>query len=223
MLYLAAPVISPSSYTLQVTARYPAAQLQPSQALFLRGDSCGLSWTQGVLLNKLPAQADAWSVALTCEHAALAAIIFMKVVVDDAVWSLGCNMHAPAGARVVVLYPWFYSNAGHYEYLRGVYSPELGNSRDVVVYLPPSYLENTLKSHANVLVMHDGQNLFNDSTSAFGCWHCDKTADANILAGSVEELVIVGVDNTDDRTDELTCECFPAPRRKTVTLCQVFV
>ncbi len=174
-------------------------------------------------MNKLPAQADTWSIALTCELAALANIISMKVMVDDSLWSLGCNMHAPAGARDVVLYPWFYSNAGHYEYVRDVYSPELLNSRDVVVYLPPSYAENTLKSIANVLVMHDGQNLFNESTSAFGCWHCDKTADASILAGSVEELVIIGVDSTDDRTNELTCACVPFPRYKIVTICQVFV
>ena len=128
----------------------------------------------------------------------------MKVLVDDNVWSLGCNMISPASALDVVLYPWFYSATGHYEYIRDVRSPQLRNSRDIVVYLPPSYAENTLKSISNVLVMHDGQNLFNESTSAFGCWHCDQTADANIMAGAVEELAIVGVDNTDDRTNELT-------------------
>ena len=128
----------------------------------------------------------------------------MKVLVNDSVWSLGCNMHSPSGARDVLLHPWFYSTTGHYEYIRDVHSPQLGNSRDIVVYLPPSYTENTLKSVSNVLVMHDGQNLFNETTSAFGCWHCDLTADANIMGGAVEELAIVGVDNTVDRTNELT-------------------
>ncbi len=42
-----------------------------------------------------------------------------------------------------------------------------------MVYVPPSYYENTLKIYTNVLVMHDGQNLFNDSTSFTGVsWHC---------------------------------------------------
>jgi enterochelin esterase-like enzyme len=205
LLSFAAPLypLQPSTYTLQVTARYPASKLPQSQALFLRGDSCGLSWSQGVLLNKLSTQADTWYVVLDCETAA-ADIVSMKVLVDDSTWSLGCNMHAAAGAREAVLFPWFYSTAGHYEYIRSVYSPQLKNWRDVVVYLPPSYSENTLKGISNMLVMHDGQNLFNESTSAFGCWHCDHTADANIIAGSVEELAIIGVDNSDDRTNELT-------------------
>ena len=211
LLCLASPLIRPqsSAHALRVTVRYPASNLQQNQALFLRGDSCGLSWSQGVRLNKLSV-ADSWSVSLTCEKL-LGDIVSMKVLVDDNVWSLGCNMISPASALDVVLYPWFYSATGHYEYIRDVRSPQLRNSRDIVVYLPPSYAENTLKSISNVLVMHDGQNLFNESTSAFGCWHCDQTADANIMAGAVEELVIVGVDNTDDRTNELTYASLPLP------------
>ena len=205
LLSLAAPLLTAqsSTNTLQVTVRYPASKLPQSQALFLRGDSCGLSWSKGVQLRKSLTEADTWSAALTCEAAATG-VISMKALVDDDTWSLGCNMHAPAGASVAVLYPWFYSTIGHYEYIRSVHSPQLGNTRDIVVYLPPSYAENTLKSVSNVLVMHDGQNLFNESTSAFGCWHCDTTADADIMAGAVEEVAIVGVDNSDDRTNELT-------------------
>lgn len=204
-LSVAAPLLTSqaSSYTLQVTARYPASKLANSQALFLRGDSCGLSWSEGIELLKVSTEADTWSIALHCDGVA-ASIISMKVLVDDNTWSLGCNMHASAGAPAVVLFPWFYATSGHYEYIRSVYSPQLGNSRDIVVYLPPSYTENILKNVSNLLVMHDGQNLFNESTSAFGCWHCDKTADANIIAGSVEEVAIIGVDNSDDRTNELT-------------------
>jgi hypothetical protein len=203
LLCLAAPTLTPPR-TLQVTVRYPASNLQPGSALFLRGDACGLSWTRGVLLNKLSAPEDSWAVALTCDGAAAGDMISMKVLVDDSAWSLGCNMRADASAQHAVLYPWFFSASGHYVYIPDVHSPQLGNSRDIVVYLPPSYSENTLKSVANVLVMHDGQNLFNDSTSAFGCWHCDTTADANIMAGAVEELAIVGVDNSAERTNELT-------------------
>ena len=40
------------------------------------------------------------------------------------------------------------------------------------MFLPPSYQENTLKLFGpdSVLVMHDGQNLFNQSTAPFGAW-----------------------------------------------------
>ena len=48
------------------------------------------------------------------------------------------------------------------------YSAELQNYRSVIYYLPPSYTENTLKPYSNLLVMHDGQNLFDPKTSAFG-------------------------------------------------------
>lgn len=79
------------------------------------------------------------------------------------------------------------------------------NFRDLVVYLPPSYDENTLKPYNNILVMHDGQNLFNDSTSYLGyAWHCQDTVNEQVVAGTMEEIIIVGVDNTDNRNNELT-------------------
>ena len=49
-----------------------------------------------------------------------------------------------------------------------LYSNKLNNSRKVIVYTPPSYQENPLKVYRNVLIMHDGQNLFNASTSFLG-------------------------------------------------------
>ena len=47
---------------------------------------------------------------------------------------------------------------GNIRVLTGVRSPELGNARDVQVYLPPSYARSG--RHYPVLYMHDGQNLF---------------------------------------------------------------
>ncbi len=47
-------------------------------------------------------------------------------------------------------------------------SAELNNTRDVIVYLPPSFKENPLKIHSNVLVMHDGNNLFDPETAFMG-------------------------------------------------------
>ncbi len=54
--------------------------------------------------------------------------------------------------------------------------------------------------------MHDGQNLFNASTSFGGiAWNCQNTVDALVYQGQMDEIIIVGVDNTGaDRTDEYT-------------------
>ena len=34
-----------------------------------------------------------------------------------------------------------------------------------MIYLPPSYEENYLKRYDNMLIMHDGQNVFDSSTA----------------------------------------------------------
>lgn len=143
-----------------------------------------------------------------------------------------------------------------YGYIRDVWSPQLNNSRDLVVYVPPSYAENPHKVRitrtdrlptiqlprralprgaqvfdaASVLWMHDGQNLFNASTrwgnraggscsvrvrplvphsrtarSAFGvAWMCQDAVDGTVVAGASREVILVGVDNTADRTWEYT-------------------
>lgn len=57
--------------------------------------------------------------------------------------------------------------------------------------------------YSNVLVMHDGQNLFNDSTSFTGIsWRLQPTLDGMIVSGQMDEVVVVGVDNTANRINE---------------------
>jgi predicted alpha/beta superfamily hydrolase len=70
--------------------------------------------------------------------------------------------------------------------------------------LPPTYIENT-SSRFGVLYMHDGQNLFSPTT-AFGGneWKVDETLDAGAEDGSIRETIVVGIENTADRIDELT-------------------
>jgi predicted alpha/beta superfamily hydrolase len=88
---------------------------------------------------------------------------------------------------------------GTYEVLRGVKSPELGNARDVIVYLPPDYKAGDQRYP--VLYMHDGQNLF-DSATAFVKqeWRADETAEA--LAKRGLGLIIVGIENNSERGQE---------------------
>jgi predicted alpha/beta superfamily hydrolase len=73
----------------------------------------------------------------------------------------------------------------------------LRNQRNLVVYLPPGYDEQPQRRFP-VLYLHDGQNLFDGSTSYIQGqdWHVGPTADAEIQAGRVEPLIIVGIYNT---------------------------
>lgn len=72
-------------------------------------------------------------------------------------------------------------------------------SRNVEIWLPPSYKKDTTR-HYPVLYMHDGQNLFN-KTTAFGgeAWEVDSVAAALVAAGKIDEIIIVGVWNTNRR------------------------
>lgn len=73
--------------------------------------------------------------------------------------------------------------------------------RDVVVWLPPGYEES--KERFPVLYMHDGQNLFDPGTSAFGVdWQLDETCTRLIESGEIEPLIIVGIYNTPERSKD---------------------
>jgi hypothetical protein len=140
-------------------------------------------------------------------------------LVDDQTWSIGANFNVDSqGASI---YPWFYSTTGRYTYVRNVMSKELNNTRDLVVYVPASFDENSLKTfrlrkyHFNlpnlpfvsnaffnvfcqsskVLIMHDGQNLFNASTSFAGiAWQVQDAADALIYQG-LSQIVSLSIRN----------------------------
>ncbi len=74
--------------------------------------------------------------------------------------------------------------------------------RDVAVWLPPGYDEHP-DIRYTVLYMHDGQNMFDPQTSAFGVdWQIDEAADSLIRKGFIKPLIIVGIYNTPDRWSE---------------------
>jgi len=90
------------------------------------------------------------------------------------------------------------------DFIRGVSSQFLGPDRDIVVYLPPGYGESPAARYP-VLYMHDGQNLMDPATSAFGvAWEIDDAATTLIEAARIEPLIIVGIYNTGDRIAEYT-------------------
>lgn len=72
--------------------------------------------------------------------------------------------------------------------------------RDVTVYLPPGYDKETRRAYP-LLILQDGQNLFDPETSFIRgrTWRVAETANVAIEAGEVEPLVIAGVANGGER------------------------
>lgn len=74
--------------------------------------------------------------------------------------------------------------------------------RDIIVWLPPSYA-NAPEKRYPVLYMHDGQNVFDPRTAFLGAdWRVDEVADSLMRTGEMEEIIIVGVNNSDERRAE---------------------
>lgn len=82
------------------------------------------------------------------------------------------------------------------------HSNTLGDDRTLIVYLPPGY-DAAKDTRYPVLYMHDGQNLFDASTSFAGIeWQVDENAQELITDGKIAPVIIVGIYNTPDRTDQ---------------------
>jgi predicted alpha/beta superfamily hydrolase len=90
---------------------------------------------------------------------------------------------------------------------RAFASHYLPDKRDLIVYVPPEYGEHSDRTYP-VLYLQDGQNLFDPRTSFIPgrTWEVREHADAAVLAGEVEPLIIVGIYNTERRLAEYTHE-----------------
>lgn len=80
------------------------------------------------------------------------------------------------------------------------YMPQLDTYRRIWIYLPPDYY---LTDHSyKVLYMHDGQNVFDASTSFAGEWEVDETLNELFDDGD-EGCIVVAIDNgAIDRLEE---------------------
>ncbi|MGZ3881575.1 MAG: alpha/beta hydrolase [Flavisolibacter sp.] len=74
------------------------------------------------------------------------------------------------------------------------YIPQLDRHRRVWIYLPEGY--DGAKKKYPVLYMHDGQNVFDEVTSAFGEWGVDETLDT--VSSQQKQLIVVAIDNGGD-------------------------
>lgn len=83
----------------------------------------------------------------------------------------------------------------------GVLNSSYADPRRVVVWLPPGYSAHGARSA--VLYMHDGQNLFDKATAAYGMeWEMDEHLSRLIADRKVRPTVVVGIWNTPKRLQE---------------------
>ena len=87
-----------------------------------------------------------------------------------------------------------------------IYHPEMGGEkitpRNLIVWVPPDYMKYPDKRYP-VLYMNDGQNLFDPETSTFKVdWGLDEVADSLLKSGEIEPLIIVGINNSSERSKE---------------------
>lgn len=131
---------------------------------------------------------------------------------DGSVWSL--DPHDPAfayddfsgnpdGKNSILNTP--DSGRGHIVKLARACSTTLANCRDVTAYYPPGYTapSNGAKTYP-VLFMHDGQNIWDDQDCCFGHtgWEINRALDAEITAGRVAPVIVIGAENTTSRNNE---------------------
>ncbi|HEY5408288.1 MAG TPA: alpha/beta hydrolase-fold protein [Ginsengibacter sp.] len=70
--------------------------------------------------------------------------------------------------------------------------PQLNRYRRIWIYLPPNY--HSSKNKFPVLYMHDGQNLFDNSSAYSDEWGVDEYLDS-ISTLNKKEVIVVGIDN----------------------------
>jgi predicted alpha/beta superfamily hydrolase len=182
----------PKKAEIHIRVHYPAA----GGSMTLRGSVAPLSWDRDLPLTK--AGDDLWTADLPIETA----LEFKPMFTNT--WSRGPNYRAKPGATVDI-YPRFVQVAGRVEKrFPNFTSAKLSVARDVWVYFPPSYEENT-SARFPVVYMHDGQNLF-DAALAFGGveWRIDEAMNQGAEDGSIREAIVVGVGNTRERMSEYT-------------------
>jgi len=88
----------------------------------------------------------------------------------------------------------------------------LDGPRTVRIYLPPSYHSSPRRRYP-VLYLHDGQNVFSSGGSdccyGWGNWEMDKTVARLVAEERMQEIMMVGVDNSRSRYKELRGRLYP--------------
>lgn len=195
---LAALFMLASAGATKVRVHYDAGK----DTILVRGDKGPMSWDKGA--SATPGADKVWTYTWPD---ALGEITMKPTLGPDKV-SIGGVYKIAAGASADI-YPFFGAPFGKVKIVPNIESTQLQNSRALRIYLPPSYDENQAKRYP-VLYMHDGQNLFDAKTAAFGVeWSIDENINRLVATGVMDEVIVVGIDNTADRLSEYTACCDP--------------
>lgn len=193
-------VTPPGPALTQVRVHYATAATAPA-ALALRGSAVPLAWDKSIALKVDKPGLYTWSSADVKTDLELKPLL-PGGATDT--WSRGPNYKVKPG-QTIDIYPHFVEQRGTVTKKYPAFtSQKLPSTRGVWVYLPPTYVEN-VEARFGVLYMHDAQNLFSASTAFGGTeWQVDETLDAGSEDGSIRETIVVGVESTSARIDELT-------------------
>jgi predicted alpha/beta superfamily hydrolase len=198
LIAAAALALCANAAATTVRMHYDAGKL----GLRVLGDKGPLSWAKGA-----PAAMSEPNVWVYVWPDGLGDINMKPSLGVDKV-SIG-GVYKIAAGTTVDIYPFFGAPFGKLSIIPDIESPQLKNKRALRIYLPPSYDENAAKRYP-VLYMHDGQNLFDAKTAAYGVeWAIDETLNRLIATGQLDEIIVVGIDNTPDRIPEYTPCCDP--------------
>ncbi len=97
-------------------------------------------------------------------------------------------MHTDAPVGQWVPYPTPISTPGELWLFRDLYSPQLANHRNLVLYLAPGV---DRQQPITILYGQDGQNLFDEATSYAGSWRAAEAAFR--VSGRKRQLALVGI------------------------------
>jgi predicted alpha/beta superfamily hydrolase len=153
-------------------------------------------WSNGIPLTAAPGFDDIWYGYLPANPNGVTAY---KLVVDGQ-WQVDAENpyieHGGFGPNSAI-YP---DGRGRILQWDGIFSPELGNTRTVYVYLPWPYFSDP-NAEFPVLYMQDGFNVFTNPAAPFGSWDVEVITDQLVSAGEITAPIIVGID-TKDRMSE---------------------
>jgi len=90
---------------------------------------------------------------------------------------------------------------GYVEIVDNFLIPQLDKRRTLRIFLPYDYDTDNSRRYP-VIYMHDGQNLFDDSTAFSGEWRIDETLMAIFDENPKMGFLVVGIDNGPDRLSE---------------------
>ncbi|MGZ3183318.1 MAG: alpha/beta hydrolase [Telluria sp.] len=195
-LILVAALLAGAAHATTVRIHYEGSDLR------VVGDKGPMTWSQPV------AATNAGNGVWTYTWPDALGEVQMKPMLGADKVSIGGAYKLAAGSTADI-YPFFGAPFGKLVIVPNVESPQLKNKRSLRIFLPASYEENKAKRYP-VLYMHDGQNLFDAKTAAFGVeWGIDETVNSLVAAGKMDEVIVVGIDNTPDRIPEYTPCCDP--------------